>query len=309
MACDSLLSADVVTADGQVLVASATTNSDLFWALRGGGGNFGVVTSFEYRLHPVGPMIAFAGPVYPLESTPEVMAQFREFAANAPDEVNVSATWWTIPAVQEFPKHTHGQQVLILGGVYIGAPEIGEQALSPLRAFTKPMLDLSASLPYTTVQQLFDPFFPPGQMRYYWKSLYLAGLERETIEEIQRWIERRPSAMSMIGVWVLGGALSRVSAEETATGERDAPFLLEILANWTDAEHSDTNVAWARDCFEAMKRFGTGKTNFNFPGLAEDPQFVRTSVGRHYDRLVAAKRRYDPSNLFRLNQNIDPTDR
>src|SRR5262249_18206231 len=148
----------------------------LFWALRGGGGNFGVVTSFEYRLHPVGPMVAFAGPVYPAERTTEVMDRLRGFVAEAPDEVNVSATWWTIPAVPAFPAALHGRTVLILGGVYAGSPAEGEALLAPLRRFAEPVLDLSATLPYTALQRIFDPFFPPGQLRHDWKSIYLAGL-------------------------------------------------------------------------------------------------------------------------------------
>lgn len=180
--------------------------------------------------------------------------------------------------------------------------------LRPLRQFAEPILDLSATLPYTALQQIFDPFFPRGQLRYYWKSIYLAGLGREVVEEIRARVEARPSPMSMAGVWALGGALSRVDADATAVGERDAPFLLEILANWPEPEASERNISWARDFFDAMKRFSTGKANLNFPGLGEDPQFARSALGRSYERLVAVKRTYDPGNLFRLNQNIDPQD-
>ena len=178
----------------------------------------------------------------------------------------------------------------------------------PLRQLAEPILDLSTTLPYTALQQIFDPFSPWGEQRHYWKSLYLAGLGGEVVEEIRNRVERRPSPMSMIGVWALGGALGRVDLDETAAGERHAPFLLEILANWTEPEESERNVAWARDFFAAMERFGTGKTNLNFPGLGEDPRFVRAAFGRNYERLVAVKQRYDPTNLFRLNQNIDPRD-
>jgi FAD/FMN-containing dehydrogenase len=306
MTCDNLISADVVTADGQLLVASETENADLFWALRGGGGNFGVVTSFEYRLHPVGPMVAFAGPVYPLEQTAQVMTGFRDFVANAPDEINASATWWSIPAVPGFPEESHGREVLILGAMYAGLPAEGEARLMPLRQVADPILDLSTTLPFTAVQQLFDPFFPPGQLRYYWKSLYLAGLGSEVVDEIVAWIHNRPSSLSMAGVWALGGALGRVEAGATATGERSAPYLLEILANWAAPEETERNVTWAREFFAAMERFGTGRTNMNFPGLGEDPQFVRAALGQNYGRLAELKQKYDPTNLFRLNQNIDP---
>jgi FAD/FMN-containing dehydrogenase len=306
MTCDNLVSADVVTADGRLLVASEIENSDLFWALRGGGGNFGVVTSFEYRLHPVGPVVAFAAPVYALDRTAHVTEAFRDFAADALDEINITATWWTIPAVPGFPAEFHGQDVVILAGVYAGPPDEGERLLAPLRAFDEPLFDLSVTLPYVALQQIFDPFFPHHEQRHYWKSLYLAGLGREVVEAIESWVTRRPSPMSMAGVWALGGALDRVDPQATAAGERHAPFLLEILANWRESTETDKNIAWARDFFAAMERFGTGKTNLNFPGLGEDLGFIRAGFGRNYERLVAVKRKYDPTNLFRLNQNIRP---
>jgi FAD/FMN-containing dehydrogenase len=308
MTCDNLISADVVTADGQLLIASETENTDLFWALRGGGGNFGVVTSFEYRLHPLGPMVAFAGPVYPLEQSSQVMTEFREFVSEAPDEINASATWWSIPAVPGFPEDLHGREVLITGALYAGPAAEGEARLMPLRELAEPILDLSATLPFTALQQVFDPFFPAVDLRYYWKSLYLANLEAEVIDEIVRWVQCRPSPLSMASVWALGGALGRVAPDATAAGERTAPFLLEILANWTTPEETEPNVTWARGFFTAMERFGSGKANLNFPGLGEDPQFVRAALGQNFARLVALKRKFDPTNLFRLNQNIDPRD-
>lgn len=306
MSCDNLISADVVTADGRLLVASEAEHSDLFWALRGGGGNFGVVTSFEYRLHPVGPMVIFAGPVYPLEESTCVMAGFRHFVADAPDAINASATWWSIPAVAGFPEELHGRAVVILSAVDTGPVEAGEARLMPLRRLAEPILDLSSALPYTVLQQLFDPFFPPGEQRHYWKSLYLAGLDNEVVDEIVTWIRCRPSSNSMAGVWALGGAFGRTDPAATATGERTAPFLLEILANWAEPEETAPNVAWARDFFTAMERYGVGKTNLNFPGLGEDHGFVREAFGPNYGRLAALKQKYDPTNLFRLNQNIPP---
>ena len=207
MACDNLLSADVVTADRQLLHASATENTDLFWALRGGGGNFGVVTSFEYRLHSVGPLVAFAGPVYPLEKTEHILRQFRAFIAGAPDTINLSATWWTIPSLAGFPEHLHGRPVLIIGGVFAGPPEEGELLLKSVREFDEPLLDLSATLPFTALQQVFDPFFPPHQLRDYWKSFYLAGLDDQVSGEIRSHAEQRPLRMSMAALWALGGAL------------------------------------------------------------------------------------------------------
>ena len=306
MACDNLISADVVTADGEVVIASERDNADLFWALRGGGGNFGVVTSFEYQLHPVGPTVAFAGPVYPLESAVSVIGEMRRFAADAPDELNISATLWTIPAVDAFPAELHGRAVIILGAIYVGAPAHGEPVLEPLREIETPLMDLSGVIPYTALQQMFDPFFPARE-HHYWKSTYLADLGDDAVSIVAAYTASRPSPMSMIGLWALGGAFSRVDATATASGARNAPFVLEILANWTDPNQAAANISWARQLFEDMTPFSTGKANFNFPGLGDDPNFARSALGDNWDRLVDVKREYDPTNLFRLNQNIDPT--
>ena len=306
MACDRLISADVVTAEGELVRASDSEHAELFWALRGGGGNFGVVTSFEFQLAPVGPLVAFAGPAYPLADAASVLAGMRNFAVDAPDEVNVSATFWSIPAGPAFPEHLHGREVVIVGGVYIGPTDDGERFLEPLRQLAEPILDLSGVLPYTALQQMFDPFFPAGQLRYYWKSIYLERLDDEAVATIARFAASRPSAASMVGLWALGGALARVDPTATAAGGCEAPYLLEILANWEAPERSDANIAWARDLFAAAQPFSSGRTNFNFPGLGDDPGFVRSALGPSWDRLVEVKRRYDPTNLFRLNQNVDP---
>ncbi len=307
MTCDSLLSADVVTAKGELVTASETENPDLFWALRGGGGNFGVVTSFEFRAHAVGPIIAFAGPTYPLASTSRVMAGMRRFAADASEEINTSATWWTIPAVPAFPEDVHGNAVITLGATYVGPSEKGERLLKPLREIEDPVLDLSGTLPYASLQQMFDPFFPAGELQYYWKSIYLADLGEAAVSTIANYVSGRPSPLSMAAIWVLGGALGRVDTAATAAGARNAPFLLEILANWANPVEAESNIVWVREFLDAMAPFATGKTNFNFPGHGNEPGFVRAALADNWDRLVEVKRRYDPTNLFRLNQNIDPS--
>jgi FAD/FMN-containing dehydrogenase len=306
MASDSLLSADVVTAAGELVTASGTTDPDLFWALRGGGGNFGVVTSLEFQAYPVGPMVAFAGPCYPLESAAPVIAGMRQFAEGAPDEVNVSATWWTIPALPGFPAHLHGRAVITLGATYVGDPEMGERLLQPLREIEEPLLDLSGVLPYLTLQQMFDPFFPAHDLEYYWKSLYLAELGEEATRTIAEHVAARPSAMSMVGTWALGGALGRRDGEAGVASVGGAPYLIEILASWADPSEAEANIDWARTFFRAMNPFGTGRTNVNFPGLGDDAEFGRAAFGDAWSRLVAVKRKYDPTNLFRLNQNIQP---
>ncbi|MGD2071147.1 MAG: FAD-binding oxidoreductase [Gemmatimonadota bacterium] len=306
MTCDSLVSADVVLADGRLVTASEGMHADLFWALRGGGGNFGVATSFEFRAHPVGPTVAFAGPFYPLESASAVMGGVREFADSAPDEVNVSTTWWTIPPVPAFPEELHGRVGIVVGAVYVGPAERGERILEPLRELDRPLLDLSGTFPYQALQQMFDPFFPAGALHYYWKSLYLRGLGDEVVRIVADHVRSRPSPRSMVSIWALGGALGRVEPSSTATGSRDAPFLVEILGNWDDRSASDANIRWVRELFRALEAHGTGKTNVNFPGLGNDPEFGRAAFGDQWARLVEIKGKYDPRNLFRLNQNIVP---
>ena len=306
MTSDNLVSVEVVTAAGDVLTANEDENPELFWAVRGGGGNFGVVTSFEFRMHPVGPLVAFAGPVYPVESTPAVVQAFRDFVEGAPDEVNASLTWWSIPPVDTFPAELHGRAVVIVGAVFVGDPQAGEPLLMPLRAIQDPLLDLSGRLPYTALQRLFDPFFPPHELRYYWKSLYLREISSASGEAIADHVARRPSSESMVALWALGGALDRVEASATPAGAGHAPFLVEILANWRSPGESDANIAWARDLFSALEPHGTGQVNLNFPGLGQEPGFTRAALRENWDRLVRAKRRFDPRNAFRLNQNISP---
>jgi hypothetical protein len=305
MSCDSLISADVITADGELLTASDTAHADLFWGLRGGGGNFGIVTEFEFRLHPIGPIVAFVAPVYPIERARVVLARFREFVAAASDEVNATAVLWTVPAGPAFPSYLHGRTVISLAGIFVGEPEQGERVLQPLRTIDEPLFDMSSRLPYTELQRLFDPFFPKGELLYYWKGSYLDSLNDDIVAEIEGAAQHRPSPLSMVGIWALGGAMSRVGPDETAVGSRDAHFLVELLANWKEPTDTERNVAWVRDVFDSPRRLSSGRPNFNFPGFGEDTQaFVHAVFGNQYQRLLAVKRKYDPTNLFRLNQNV-----
>jgi FAD/FMN-containing dehydrogenase len=305
MSCDSLLSADVITADGECLTASDTTNTDLFWALRGGGGNFGIVTEFEFRLHPVGPLVTFVAPVFPIEGASAALRGFREFLSTAPDTVNASAVLWTVPAAAGFPGHLHGKAVVTLSGIFVGEPDRGEQVLQPLRTVAEPLFDMSSRLQYTDLQRLFDSLFPKRELLYYWKASQLDDLSNEIVTEIEEATHSRPSPRSIISIWGLGGAMSRVGPEETAVGRRNARYLVETLANWKEPADSERNVAWVRDIFAPPRRLSSGRPNFNFPGLAENTDaFVHAVFGSQYQRLLAVKRRYDPTNLFRLNQNL-----
>ena len=305
MTCDSLVTAEMITAAGDRLSASEDRNEDLFWAIRGGGGNFGVVTEFTFRLHAVGPVVALAAPIYPLGSTPAILSGFAEFVTGAPDEVNATVTFWTVPHGSGFPSSTHGRDVVIVSAIYVGPVEEGERVLQPLRRLAEPLADMSTQIPYLGLQQMFDPFFPKGELRYYWKAMYLDRLDEESTATLMNAVRKRPSPISMAVIWALGGAMARVDPGRTAVGARNAPYAVEILANWKEAANTNENVSWARELFDALLRFSSGKPNLNFPGLAEEsPGLVRAAFGSHYDRLLAIKRTYDPTNFFRLNQNI-----
>ena len=305
MTCDNLVSADVVTADNRLLNVSATAHQDLLWALKGGGGNFGIVTSFEFRLHRLGPMVAFAGPVYAIDNARTILRRFADFASTAPDEVNVNAVLWGIPGGSAFPQHLHGREVLVIGGTYAGPPERGHEILRPLREFDEPLLDMSATLSYRALQQLYDPFFRKGELLHYWKAIYLDRFTDEAIEAIVDGCSVRPSPRSLLAVHALGGAMGRVGSNDTPVGNRSAPFLLEVIGSWSEAAHNEQNIVWVRHVFETMHSFSSGKINANFSGAGEDNErFVRAAFGDHYQRLAKVKQAYDPTNMFRLNQNI-----
>jgi FAD/FMN-containing dehydrogenase len=303
---DNLLSVDVVTADGEVLVASEEENSDLFWGIRGGGGNFGIVTSFEYRLHPVGPTV-LAGPIFhPLEDAAEVLRFYREFSADAPDELTTIFNLRVAPPLPFLPEHVHGKPIVMVGACYAGAPEDGFDVVRPLKEFGTPIVDLLEPKPYTTLQSMFDPSVPHG-WHYYWKSVELPPLTDGAIETLIDHASAQTSPKSYCIVFQLGGALGRVGEAETAFSQRDAAHNVNINAVWTeDDPDAERHIAWAREFFDAMQPHAGGRVYLNFLG-DEGENRVRQAYGsEQYERLVELKRKYDPTNLFRLNQNIEP---
>ncbi len=304
---DSLVSVEIVTADGRFLSASETENADLFWAVRGGGGNFGVVTSFEYRLHNVGPEVMFAFVLYPAEIAREALRFYRDYCASAPDEVSSFAIFGTVPEAPLFPKESHGANYILFAACYAGSVREGRRILQPLREFSTPIADLSAPMAFTEVQTILDEDYPSGEMRYYWKSAYVNSLDDDVIEALIAHNARRPAPHSTVDIWQLGGAMSRVSADATAFGDRSAPFLIGVESNWHHAEDDAQNIAWVRDFVAGMAQFSNGSQYLNFPGLYEEGDaMMRAAFGKNYARLAHIKRRYDPTNLFRLNQNIQP---
>ena len=306
LSCDSLVSARVLTADGRLLTAGEGENEDLFWALRGGGGNFGVVTDLEYRLHPVGPEVLFCFVVYPAECATEVLRACDEFLSEAPEAVGPLGVFGRVPEVEELPPESHGQPFVALLALHPGDPAEGVRILSPLREIADPIGDLSAPMPYTEAQAVLDEDYPDGR-RYYWNSVNVPALSDEVIERLMERAAAAPSPDSTIDVWYQGGAMARVGEAETAFANRSEPYLLGIEGNWDEEAESDENVAWVRDTVAEMRSFSGGGTYLNFPGfLEEGEQLLREGYGSNYGRLVELKTKYDPANLFRLNANIQP---
>jgi FAD/FMN-containing dehydrogenase len=303
---DNLLSADVVTAQGEIVTASEAENADLFWAIRGGGGNFGIVTSFEYRLHPVGPIV-LAGPVFhPLEDAPEVLRFYREFIAAAPDELTTIFDLSVPPPLPFLPEEVRGRPVVMVGACYAGSPDEGAEVVRPLKQFGRPIADLLEPKPYTALQSMFDPLVPHGWHRY-WKSVELPPLTDEAIDTLVEHSLALTSPKSYCIVFQLGGALARVGEAETAFSQRDATHNVNINAVWTeDDPDADRHIAWAQDFFDAMKPHAVGRVYLNFLGEEGGYRVRQAYSARNYERLVELKRDYDPTNFFRLNQNIEP---
>jgi len=306
LSIDNLISVDIVTADGRLRRASAAENEDLFWAVRGAGSNFGVVTSFEFQAHPVGPMVMVGAVFYPLEDARTLLPAWRDHMASAPEELSSLAICWSVPPHDPFPPEHHGRAVLVLAAAYAGPIADGESVVQPLRELAEPVIDLSGPWPWVGLQCGFDALFPKGGL-YYWKSRALGELSEAAIDEIADFAARRPTPLSDIVIWHHGGAMSRVGAADTAYAGRGDAFHVNGEASWSDPLQTDEAIAWGREFWDAMGRHSTGGMYLNFPGLGEEKEaLVRAGYGANYDRLAALKATYDPTNLFRMNLNITP---
>jgi FAD/FMN-containing dehydrogenase len=306
LALDNLRAVEIVTADGQVRTASELVNADLFWGVRGAGSNFGVVTEFEFALHPLGPDIVMAVPIFRLDDAVSVLRKFRDFSDRAPDALNPQAIFWSVPPVDDFPEELHGQPILAVQVLHVGDPDEAERLLQPVMEWATPILDLGGRLPYADSQAGFDSFFPQGWL-YYWKSHLLPSLSDEAIDAVVQAATDRPSPNGMINVWPLGGAVGRVAPDATAWRHRDAAYLLSLDTTWTDPADTERCIAWTRKTWSDLARFGQGGVYLNFAGFGEEKDaLVRAGYGANHDRLAALKRAYDPANLFRMNQNIPP---
>ncbi len=304
LACDNLLGAHVVTADGQYVYASAAENEDLFWGLRGGGGNFGVVTSFEYQLHEVGATVLSGLVFYPAEEAEQVLAGYRAACAAAPDELTTLVNLTTAPPVPFLPESVHGKPVIGVGGCWAGDPDEGEAATAPFRSLGTVIADVFANNPYAAWQQALDPLYPRGVHNYF-RSAFLPEVDDRALRVLRESFATLPNPLAEIHVQHLGGAVGRIPAAETAYALRDQEFIINVIARTPDADGFDESVAWARGVTAALGP--DASTYVNFTGDS-DPSLARSSYPPEtYRRLVELKNKYDPTNLFRLNQNIVPT--
>jgi FAD/FMN-containing dehydrogenase len=299
---DNLISADIVTADGKLITASETENEDLFWALQGGGGNFGIATSLEYRVHPVGPLVLGGLLVFELDRAEDAMAAYRDLVDGAPDELSTGAVRLTAPPEEFVPERLHGAAVLGFVISYCGDPAEGEEAIQGLRD-VGPVVDLVQPMPYRTFQAMLDPLSPPGY-RNYWRGEHLTGIGDDLVETFLGLSTEGTFPLSFVILFQHGGAVSRVADDATASSGRDAAFMLHPIGCWEDPADDERHIGWVRSVSEAMEPYKTGGVYLNF--MADEDR-VRAGFGdAKYARLAVIKRKYDPDNVFRFNQNIKP---
>jgi FAD/FMN-containing dehydrogenase len=305
LSCDNLISAEVVTADRRVLTASATENEDLFWGLRGGGGNFGIVTEFEFKLHPVGPIVLAGLLLYPRSKAPEVCRFYRDFMSDAPREVGGGIVLMHAPPAPFVPPDLVGRPAVAVIAIYFGDIERGTRALAPLRAFGAPAADVVQPMPYCALQSLIDAANPPGR-RNYWRSENLGELTDEAIDAFVACGATAPSPFSVMILQRFGGAVAEVAEDATPLGGRSAPWQYHCYGIWTDAD-DERQVRWVRATEQALRPWTSGRVSLNFVSEVTSER-VRSSFGpEKYQRLVALKDKYDPKNVFRMNQNVPPT--
>jgi FAD/FMN-containing dehydrogenase len=302
---DNLVSADVVTADGKLVTASESDNPDLFWAIRGGGGNFGVVTSFEYKLHAVGPIVLAGLIVYPFADAKKLLDEYRKFTAKAPDELTVWVVLRKAPPLPFVQAEWHGKEVLVIAFCYNGDPAAGEKLVAPLRALGKPVGEMIAPMPFAGWQTAFDPLLAPGQ-RNYWKSHDYKQLDDTTIDAILTAIAKLPTAECEAFIGHLGGAVNRVKSDATAYPHRDVEYILNVHTRWSDPSQDKECIGWARELFDAAGKTATGGVYVNFMPEDETQRVKVGAYGGNYERLAKIKAKYDPDNLFQMNHNIAP---
>jgi FAD/FMN-containing dehydrogenase len=305
---DNMVSAEVVTASGEILNASETENADLFWAIRGGGGNFGIITRFEFKLHDVGSKVMFCAPIYPIEAGVEPIRFWRDFMADKNHDVGSLIEFSTVAESPDFPEEYWGKKVYTMAAVYAGDADKGEKILQPLRELGEMVTDFSDQMDYCDVQKLFDALMPAGEYRCYWKSHYLSGLPDQAIDTILQEFQNTPSPNTLSSIWNFGGATAEVASDATAFGDRSMPYMFSMDSVWRDKSDDNQNISWTRDFWARMQAYSqNGRMYLNFPGQGEEgAKMLEDTFGENYDRLRVIKKQYDPDNLFRFNQNIEP---
>ena len=303
--CDTVKSMEVVTADGRVVTASDKENKDLFWGLRGGGGNFGVVTNFEYELFPLGPEIYGGAIAWRAEDAPAVLDLHRKFIEAAPPELTCVALMRNAPPAPWLPSEVHGEPIIAIFVCYSGSPADGEKLAAPIKAFGSPVGDVVMRRPYVTQQSLLDATQPKGR-RYYWKSEYLAECTPGLMAAVMKHASMVRSPHSAIVLFPIGGKLNKLPADHSAVGNRDARVVLNITGSWERHDDDEMNVEWARTAWRDLRRFSTGGVYINFLTEEEGGDRIRAAYGNNYAPLAELKRKWDPDNLFRQNKNITP---
>lgn len=304
LTADNLIAAEVVTADGRLRKVDARENADLLWALKGGGGSFGVVTSFTFRLHRIETEVFLTMVMYSADNAFDIIRKWRDLMLAAPDEVMSLALFWSFPDEEYVPPEYKHQPSVGVMVVYAGNVEEGEKAGRPFRNLARPVIDLSGPMPYQVVQQLFDSEYPDGR-HYYWKSTYVDRLDDDLIRALASHAAQRPSVLTSLDVWPLGGAMGRVSKSESAFAQRDASFLIALESNWNDPADDEKNVTWSRTVMNDLQRYSNGATYLNFAGLGENnSDMVRKTFGENFKKLKLIKELYDPDNLFASTFNI-----
>ena len=303
LACDNLLAVELVTANGELVRASADEHPDLFWALRGGGGNFGVATAFEFRLHPIESEVLAGLALYPAEQGRALLALYRDVMRDAPEQLSLAFLYLTAPAEPDIPEHLHGRLAVAIAGMYAGPVEEGEEALHAIRAFGPPEVDFFAPMPYPEFQCMIDD--PPGY-RNYWTAEHLADMPDAAIDAITRRSEELPPGPAQVFIVSWGGAVARVSEDDSPLAGRDATFVVHPFALWEDAADDERMIAWARAFRDDLRAYATGDVYLNFIG-DEGGARVRAGYGRSYERLARVKAEWDPENVFRASGNVAPS--
>jgi FAD/FMN-containing dehydrogenase len=303
LSCDNVVSAQVVTADGRTVVASEHENDDLFWAIRGGSGNFGVVTEFQYRLHPVKDV--YAGPMFfELSAATDLLRWYREFIIDAPEELGMFPAYQIAPPLPFIPEDRHGDTLMAVVACWAGPVEEGERALQPLHAVAPVVAEHVEAMPFPALNSAFDALYPPG-LQHYWKTSFATELTDEAIEAHLEHGPKVPVVNSTMHLYSINGAVQRVAPDATAFAYRDAMFLTNIAGMWPDPAQNEDNIRWVRDYYEALAPHSEEGGYVNFMS-GDDQDRIRATYRGNYDRLVEIKRQYDPGNLFRVNQNIKP---